>query len=174
MYMALTGPLETLIKPELLDAYYAEYFTWFPRQSCAEHHDSYVLTVKAGEVWVRVPCCEAAFRYDIRTPGLFKEEFRGDGIVALNSKTYFCWGMEGETENIKYSSKGLSKRTNQLSREQFLNVINTGHTAVGVNTGFQKRNNKLYTYEQTKAGLSYFYAKRRVMSDGVSTKNIDV
>ena len=40
-------------------------------------------------------CCLKVYQYDSRTPGLFKEEFRGDGIVALNSKTYFCWQNNG-------------------------------------------------------------------------------
>ena len=29
--------------------------------------------------------------YDKRTPGLFKTEFTGDGMIALCSKTYFCY-----------------------------------------------------------------------------------
>jgi hypothetical protein len=38
--------------------------------------------------------------------GLFKEEFIGEGIVSLNSKTYYCWS-ENEDDD-KYRSKGLS------------------------------------------------------------------
>lgn len=30
--------------------------------------------------------------YDKRTPGLFKEEWSGEGIIGLSSKTYYCFG----------------------------------------------------------------------------------
>ena len=31
--------------------------------------------------------------YDKRTPGLFKVEWEGLGIVSLCSKTYYCFGV---------------------------------------------------------------------------------
>ena len=90
--------------------------------------------------------------------------------MALNSKTYFCWRNDG---GVKLSSKGLSKSTNQLTEEHYLTVLRSGEQATGVNRGFVRKDNRTYTYEQVKTGLTYFYAKRKVEDDGVSTTNID-
>lgn len=58
-----------------------------------------------------------------RTPGLFKLEWSGTGMICLCSKTYIAFttsrdehGNEIAT-NVKMSSKGLSKRTNKLTVE---------------------------------------------------------
>ncbi len=111
-------------------------------------------------------CCEARNRLDQRKPGLFKVEYRGDGIVALCSKTYFCFGT---AQGDKYASKGLNKSVNQLTREDFLRVLKTKHSASGTNRGFKSLNNRVVTYEQERASLSYLYIKRPVADDGIST-----
>ena len=94
-------------------------------------------------------------------------------MVALNSKTYCCWG-EGEASDSKYSSKGLSKRTNNFTREHFLSVLNCGRAVSGTNKGFVVRDNEMLTYSQVRTGLTAFYAKRRMLSDGVSTANLEL
>ncbi len=43
-----------------------------------------------------------------------------------------------------------------------------------VNRGIRTVDNKVYTYEQYKTGLSYFYPKRKVLDDGVSTEPLDI
>ena len=91
------------------------------------------------------------------------------GMVALNSKTYLCWNGEGAS---KYSSKGLTKKTNQLTKTQFLDFLHTRQSVEGVNKGFMRKDNETFTYDQLKTGLTYFYAKQRVCVDGVSTENI--
>ena len=46
------------------------------------------------------------------------------------------------------------------------------------NAGFITKNTqdgpKIETYTQSKRGLSYFYAKRKVMEDGISTTHLDI
>ena len=169
-YMSLSGELEDIIRPNMKGEFYKEYGNWFPRLYCNEHREEFVTSkLTKSSSWEPYPCCKETAKYDIRTPGLFKEEFRGEGIIALNSKTYFCWS-EGMGE--KYSSKGLSKHTNKLTKVDFFNVLTTGNTMTGVNRGFVRRDGKTFTYEQTKRALTYFYAKRRVCDDGVSTENI--
>jgi hypothetical protein len=42
----------------------------------------------------------------------------------------------------------------------------------GENRGFTKRHNEIFTYSQQRNGLTYLYAKRRVLEDGVSTKSL--
>ena len=40
--------------------------------------------------------------------------------------------------------------------------------------GFRTINHMVATYEQTKKGLSYFYAKRQVQDDGIHTKPLNL
>jgi len=97
-YMALSADsLEEVIKPELKQRYQSEKHNWFPWSDTPEH---------------------AA--YDKRTPGLFKEEYRGDGIVALCSKTYYCFGVED-----KFSCKGINKRLNDINTSTYMDVLLT-------------------------------------------------
>ena len=54
-------------------------------------------------------CCSKQIKHDKREPGLFKEEFRCTEGICLCSKTYCCFDQS--TDKIKFSSKGLNKRT---------------------------------------------------------------
>ena len=146
-YMALsTDTLEEVIKPEMQQRFRMEKKNWFPRDDTPEH---------------------AA--YDKRTPGLFKEEYRGDGIVALCSKTYYCFGKED-----KFSCKGINKRLNDIHKDKYMDVLLTKQSGSGTNRGFRVIDNKMYTYLQERAGFSNFYPKRKVLADGVSTIPLDI
>ena len=70
--------------------------------------------------------------YDKRTPGLFKEEYRGDGIVALCSKTYYCFGKEDT-----FSCKGINKRLNDIHKDKYMDVLLTKQSGSGTNRGFR-------------------------------------
>ena len=172
-YMALSGPLESIVKPELRREFYRCYGDWFPRPYCPKHADAFVQhkMSHAATKWTPHDCCQEVYKFDLRTPGLFKEEFQGDGIVALNSKTYYCWNNDGST---KHSSKGISKSLNQLTKEQYLKVLDTKASVCGINKGFVKKNGLMCTYSQLKTGLTYSYAKRKLCDDGVSTLPIDI
>jgi hypothetical protein len=168
-YMALTGPLESIIREDRVDQYFAEYGKWFPRPYCDDHNAEFKrVKLSDNKEWKLEACCQKVYNYDLRTPGLFKDEFQGDGMVSLNSKTYCCWNDDKKT--TKYSSKGLSKTTNNLTKEAFLKVLESQLSSGGINKGFVKKSNILYSYSQFKTGLTYFYSKRRVCIDGVSTE----
>ena len=169
-YMALSGPLETLVKLDKKTEFYEEYEQWFPRPFCPQHKQEFLNRNVWSKKHEERACCAATRRHDCRTPGLFKTEFAGDGIVALNSKTYCCWR---ESDNaFKYSSKGLSKSTNSLNKESFLDVLYNRESMTGTNKGFRLCNNQMYTYTQKRKALSWQYAKRQLLADGVSTRNI--
>jgi len=53
-------------------------------------------------------------------------------------------------------------------------VLRTQRAGCGSIQGFRARNNIIYTYEQTRNGFSYFYCKRRVLDDGMSTIPLDL
>ena len=166
-YMALSGPLFDVIRSNLRAEFFDNYGNWFPRLACPHHHHQFVRTLLRGERWEMLDCCKRTNKHDQREPGLFKEEFKGIGIISLNSKTYFCWSDNPADD--KYRSKGLSRKQNKLTREQFMSVLKNKDIASGENTGFRIKNGQTFTYQQRKTGLSYVYAKRIVLDDGVNT-----
>ncbi|KAL9961203.1 hypothetical protein ACROYT_G030104 [Oculina patagonica] len=146
-YIALSGSsVESLVKPELKQEFIKDKSNWFPRTDSPDH--------KA---------------YDKRTPGLFKEEWSGEGIIGLNSKTYYCFGSYD-----KFSCKGINKRCNEIKKENCLSVLLTRQNNSGINKGFRVIDNSMYTYEQVRDGFSYFYPKRKVLEDGVTTIPLDI
>ena len=114
-------------------------------------------------------CCVARKAYDKRTPGLFKVEWRGDGFIGLCSKTYYCFGATD-----KSTSKGLNKRQNDIDKDKFLAVLTNRRSGSGVNRGFRVHNSSMMTYVQERATLTYFYPKRKVLADGLSTAPLDL
>ena len=108
-------------------------------------------------------------QYDKRTPGKYKPEFIRDGMICINSKVYHCWG-----HILKTSCKGTQKKRNELVRKDFLDLLELRKPKLVENAGFIRNNDKILTYTQTKKGLEYFYAKRKVLSDGVSTTHLDI
>ena len=116
-------------------------------------------------------CCAKHIKHDKREPGLFKEEFRCTEMICLCSKTYCCY--DKKTDKIKFSSKGLNKRTLQEAGEgpleKYRRVLVEMENIKSTNRGFKVHNHAVATYEQTKKGLSYFYPKRIVEDDGIHT-----
>ena len=105
-YMALSATsLEEVIKPDMQQRFQMEKKNWFPRTDTPEH---------------------AA--YDKRTPGLLKREFTGNGMIALCSKTYFCFVAED-----KISCKGVNRETNNVTKEKYMDVLLTKQSGSGVN-----------------------------------------
>jgi len=146
-YIALSGEsIDQVVKPELREEFLIDKPNWFPRTDTPEHR-----------------------AYDKRTPGLFKIEWEGDGIIGLCSKTYYCFGHKD-----KFSCKGISKKNNRIDKDKYLNVLFSKESESGVNKGFRVVNNEIYTYTQVRDGFSYFYPKRKVLSDGISTVPLDI
>ena len=168
LYLVLsTDTLEDAVRPRLRRRFFRHYHEWFPSESCDEHRPDFVRVKTNGEPWQpRGQCCLDRKAFDKRTPGLFKLEYKGDGIVALCSKTYCCFG-DGAPN--KTSAKGISKRLNNLVRERYLRVLETKKSGSGLNHGFRGDGKRMFTYHQERDALSYFYGKRQVAADGVST-----
>ena len=61
-----------------------------------------------------------------------------------------------------------------MNKDKFLHVLLTKQNSSGVNRGFRVVNNTMYTYEQVRDAFSYFYPKRNVLADGVSTTPLDI
>ena len=169
-YIALAGQnLDYLVKPELKKQFFEEWNKWLPAEACATHQKEFVDTKVAGHEWQPKSCCVKQKKFDRRTPGLFKVEWKGDAMVGLFSKTYFGWG-----DKNKCSTKGISKTQNAIDKEKFLEVLTTKQSAGGVNIGFQVKDNTVYTYRQQRDALSYLYPKRKVMTDGITTAPLSI
>ena len=56
----------------------------------------------------------------------------------------------------------------------FRHVLNTQRVGQGTLKGFRSPNNGIATYQQRRNGLSYFYCKKRVLDDDVSTAPLDL
>ena len=136
-YVSLGGnSLHDCLRPECL----LWVLSWMVPQRglwCAQgrvrgHHD----TPGAPQGYLTWQCCEARWLYDEKTPGLFKTEWCGDGMVALCSKTYYCRDAEGHD---KLSSKGLQKNadSNALIYEAYRRVLATGSLSGGMNRCIQ-------------------------------------
>ena len=100
---------------------------------------------------------------------MFKEEWVGEGMVCLNSKTYFGWGTD-----TKCSQKGLNKRNNKFQKEVWKHVLFDDGVQSGTNKGFRMINGQMVKYSQIRDGLTSFYPKRRVLEDKISTVPLDI
>ena len=146
-YFALSGSsIESLVKPELRERFEVEKFNWLPRTDTEEHK-----------------------RYDKRTPGLFKLEWEGEGIVALCSKTWYGFGAKD-----KFSCKGANKRNNNITAEKYKRVLLERKADSAINRGFRVKDNHILTYKQERAAFTYFYPKRKVAEDGITTTYLDI
>ena len=165
-YFAISGDsLEAVIKPHMKERFYQEWDQWLPAQACDTHTQDFVQAKCNKATWQPLSCCLARQKFDKRTPGLFKEEWSGAGFIGLASKTYYCFG-----ETNKTSCKGINKRQNELDKARYMSVLTEQKSGSGVNKGFRVMNNKVFTYNQIRNGLSYFYPKRIVLPDGVTTQ----
>ena len=102
---------------------------------------------------------------------MFKLEWSGDGFVGLNAKTYYGWNNEDYSKD-KFSSKGIN-RSFKLTKEDYLNVLKKKKIDPQKNKGFIFKDNKMH-YEMTKHGLTYFYCKRKLLDNGLSTTHLDI
>jgi hypothetical protein len=185
-YLALSEDrLEDVVKKDMRRRFFQEWHKWFPAVVCDEHRDTWIDLKTQGIPEPYDPnnypeCCLKRQQHDKRTPGLFKLEWIGNGVIALCSKTYLCFKDNSEANHNqkkknKLSTKGISKRLNDLSREQFLSVLYDKKIVAGFNRGFKRHcDGKIYTYQQSRTALSYFYGKRKVLEYSVSTEPTDM
>lgn len=150
LYIAFSDSnLENLIKRDMIDDYEKNVNKWLPRKSPKE-----------------------ATLYDNRKPGLFKLEYEGHVVVALNSKMYSVYNRD--EKHTKFSSKGVSKKHVKEPTEMYKSVLQTKETKVGSNTGFRIKDGSILTYTQNRSSFTYYYIKRRVLPDGIHTTYLDI
>ena len=63
---------------------------------------------------------------------------------------------------------------NDFDKDTFLAVLKNRRSGGGFNQGFRVRDSSVMTYIQERAALTYFYGKRKVLADGLSTAPLEV
>ena len=91
-------------------------------------------------------------------------------MIGLCSKTYVLQ----QTDCVKMSSKGLNRGTLSNPVQVFQNVLQQAESTSAINRGFRVRHDTIYTYQQDRCGISYFYCKRRVLDDGIHTVPLSI
>ncbi len=66
---------------------------------------------------------------------------------------YFC-------DDNKFSSKGINKKQNEITKQKYVDALNGNATQEFVNNGFRVKNNQMNTYSLTKTGMKLFNDKR--------------
>ena len=78
----------------------------------------------------------------------------------------------------QFNSKTVNKRVLEQSGdgplEMYSRVLNEKVNVTLNNRGFRTNNHSLATYEQIKKGLSYFYPKLIVETDGIHTEPVNL
>ena len=100
---------------------------------------------------------------------MFKLECVGERMIALCSKCYF---VDVDGVYAKLSTKGMSKRQNEIRWERFRAALEW-HKDMAENTGFRMHEGEMVTYRQQKLGLSAYNDKRYVLPDGIRTEPIE-
>jgi hypothetical protein len=77
-------------------------------------------------------------------------------------------------EEDKFSCKRINKRTNQITKDKYMDVLLSKKSGFSTNRGFRSMDNQVFTYFQQRSGFSYFYPKRKVLEDGVSTAPLEI
>ena len=148
--------------------------------ACEHHKKEFIKTQVQNLEWIQADCCKAHEIFDRRMPGLMKLEFFGSQMLALAPKTYITekdplQGIENDPNQMtKKACKGLSIKLNQFRFDNYLDVLETKRSRIGVNKGFICKIHQVFTYTQKRSGLGFFYGKRKVLGDGISTIPLDL
>ena len=167
IYLALArDSIDECVKSGLEEEWNVKKLEWFSSEDTQE------LVEFRGEHITRK-------QHDKRTPGKFKEEYHGDGMLCANSKTYIGWSRHDERPDvifdIKLSSKGSQQKRNFLTPEDFKNTILQQEPTYVENAGFIRNSDGVInTYTQQKKGISCTYFKRKVLPDFVTTTHLDI
>lgn len=152
---------ESIVKPHLRDEFNARVYGRCHLDRIRPS-EGYFLTRK---------CCEIHRKFDAREPGLWKTEATGTEILCLSSKTYLLTEHE---KPVKMSCKGANKCAVKTPLDVYRKVLFQKETGQVENRGIRKIDNMISTYHQKRNSFHYFYVKRTVLDDGVSTMPLNV
>ena len=149
--------LDKCIRPELKSRYNNEIFG-----SCSDSSDP---------IWFPRRCCSRHHALDGHFCGAMKLEFSGIKMLSLCSKSYIIDDADGKQ---KISCKGVSKKNLHQPMDKYKHALKNKTTRHSTNFGFRMKGSNIFTYSQEKIGFNYFYCKREVLSDGISTRPLNI
>ena len=76
-------------------------------------------------------------------------------------------------ENKKFHVR-VSQKTLTNAMEKFEQTLTSKNVTKSKNIGFRINKSIIHTYSQEKIGFNYFYCKRKVLEDGVTTEPLDI
>ena len=167
-----------LVRLRTLEFYYDFLDKYFSRKDfefCYMDTDSFYLAVSGDSLDKFVkPEMNQAYEADKknwratdklseRTPGLFEPESVGTRGLWLTAKCYLVQDEAGEN---KYSCKGVLKKRNDLYFQRYKEVLNVS-LKTRIDSELEGKD------ELNKLGLSAYYDKRHVLTDGIHTKPLD-
>lgn len=98
-----------------------------------------------------------------------------NGILFLGptSKTYF---IRKADQSSVWKGKGIMGDINDMIEENYREAIFNKEATLIENRGFKysKEFLRVFSYKVVKRGITYFYAKRRVLEDSYHTVSIDL
>lgn len=168
LYMSFSEPsLYLAIPKNKRKSFMENYSKWFAVEYCPDHQREFFDAAFANGTFHPCDKCKEWTLYDGKTAGKMHIEWMGSGVVALCSKSYYCF--DHNEKNTKISAKGISKKHNDLKVADYKDVLTNQKISTANNRGFRIKGDDMFTYNQTKKGLNYFYAKRIVLSDHITT-----
>ena len=121
-------------------------------------------------------CCAKHTNHYKREPELFKEEFRCKQRLCSCSKANCCY--DSMSIWCIFSSKSINERTFEENVDgpmaKYGKEFEETEKVFSTNRCFFTEKHCVATYKQIKKGLSYFYPKRIVESDGIPTLQLKV
>ena len=94
-------------------------------------------------------------------------------VDLTSTKTQF-WTRRKKPLRARVSGNRCNNKTNEINKEKYLNVLLTKQSSAGLNKGFRVVDNTTYAYQQIWDSFAYFYPKRKVLEDGVTTMPLDI
>ena len=172
-YLSLASHnLPSLVPSHLRASFKKIHPDMFVTDYCPRHKDLYFDLFFAGRDKEFIPCdeCRDTSLFTKRTLGLYKLEAKGDYFIALCSKCYVL--VDSSSHTTKCVAKGVQLSQVRDPFPYYYNALFEGARQTVTNRGFRSHEGHVRSYTVSKYAFSYFYVKRIVQSDGISTTSI--
>ena len=136
-----TKSVEDVLKSEMRLSYYKDHHLWLLSWQCDNCAAPYNTAKVTNQPWSLKHSCAKLLKLDKHISGLFKLEFRCEGIVSLCFKTYICVSSIGN----KLPHKGLNASQNLLRCSNYKKVFNEATHIAMTNKGIQVWNKTITT-----------------------------
>lgn len=166
--------LASLVRPWLRDEFKRNYDIWFHKCYCPTHEEQFFYCAFNDRMGDWKPCddCKVIKLHHSRDLARFKLEGVGVIAYALSSKLYYL--SNADRTDVKARAKGVSLGRVSNPEKCYKKGLFDGETTDVENWGIIKHEGLMKTRRVMKTAFSFFYAKRVVLPDGISTQALDI